>query len=228
MPDSWKDNMLVHGDWLLTPERAAVHLPTATAVIADLHLGYDRVRCRMGEAVPTVSLDDALSAITALQQAYQVRRLVIAGDLFEDARICAEWPDFVKWLKGSGMELAGIVPGNHDHGFPDLELAVPVCRKGLFLGAWHVTHGDGELNGKHRLVHGHFHPCFRWSGGVSAPCYLIAPQRIILPAYSEDAAGVNVLRQPTWRNYRCLVIAGNEVLDFGRLADLQRAVRALK
>src|SRR5436309_2915696 len=30
--------MRVNKDWLLTPQRAALHLPTATAVIADLHL----------------------------------------------------------------------------------------------------------------------------------------------------------------------------------------------
>ena len=45
--------MLVHDEWLLTAQRAAVHLPTATAVIADLHLGYDQVRRRGGEAVPS-------------------------------------------------------------------------------------------------------------------------------------------------------------------------------
>src|SRR5438270_5847367 len=36
--------MIVHEDWLLTPVRAAVHLPTATAVVADLHLGYELAR----------------------------------------------------------------------------------------------------------------------------------------------------------------------------------------
>jgi hypothetical protein len=31
--------MLVHAEWLLTAQRVAVHLPTQTAVAADLHLG---------------------------------------------------------------------------------------------------------------------------------------------------------------------------------------------
>ena len=53
--------MYVHEDWLLTPYRAAIHLPTATAVIADLHLGYDQVRQRGGEAVPSSSFEDIVA-----------------------------------------------------------------------------------------------------------------------------------------------------------------------
>ena len=47
-----KDALYEMLNWLLTPERAAIHLPTATAVLADLHLGYNEVRCGTGEAVP--------------------------------------------------------------------------------------------------------------------------------------------------------------------------------
>ena len=36
--------MRVFTDWELTPDRAAVHLPTRTAVVADLHLGYAEAR----------------------------------------------------------------------------------------------------------------------------------------------------------------------------------------
>ena len=55
--------MRVLDDWLLTPSRTAIHLPTATAVIADLHLGYDRVRRRGGEAVPTLSVAQDLDPL---------------------------------------------------------------------------------------------------------------------------------------------------------------------
>src|SRR5262249_34562148 len=48
--DSESLMMRIHRDWLLTPERAAVHLPTATAIVADLHLGYNHARRRTGEA----------------------------------------------------------------------------------------------------------------------------------------------------------------------------------
>src|SRR5438067_991701 len=35
-------------DWLLTPQRVAVHRPSGSAVVADLHLGYGQARRRGG------------------------------------------------------------------------------------------------------------------------------------------------------------------------------------
>ena len=75
--------MSVQGDWLLTPTRVAVHLPTATAVLSDLHLGYAEARRGNGDAVPVADLEDILAPLQAILSRLAVRRLVIAGDLFE-------------------------------------------------------------------------------------------------------------------------------------------------
>jgi putative SbcD/Mre11-related phosphoesterase len=212
--------MRVHTDWLLTPQRAAVHLPTATVVLADLHLGYAAVRCATGEAVPAASLDELVAALTALRARYGIRRLVIAGDLFEDARRSRPVDRLLRWLRKEGLELTGIVPGNHDHGLSPEDEPLPLCPEGILLGGWRVVHGDGRLPAG-RLVQGHIHPCFRWGAQVKAPCFLVGKDRIILPAWSADATGVNVLRGQRWRTYRCCVIVGEEVLDFGIIAALQ-------
>jgi putative SbcD/Mre11-related phosphoesterase len=208
----------IHTDWLLTPERAAVHVPTATAVIADLHLGYQQVRCRSGEALPICGIDETLGALNAILVRHAVRRLLVAGDLFEDGR-GADSSGLRDWLAGNGVELAGVVPGNHDHGLKDCGgLAVRESGE-VELGGWRVVHGHGRLQ-RGRLLFGHFHPCFCWGDQVRAPCYLVGPGRIILPAFSADAAGVDVLRSRRWRRLHCYVIAGEEVLDFGELAAL--------
>src|SRR4051794_7960092 len=130
--------MRVLDEWLLTPVRAAIHLPTATAVAADLHLGYDRVRRRGGEAVPARSVAAELAPLGRLLGEQGVRRLVVAGDLFEDGRcqrdeLVAGLQD---WLREAGVELVGVVPGNHDRGLGEGQL--PVCRDGLTLGEWRV------------------------------------------------------------------------------------------
>jgi metallophosphoesterase superfamily enzyme len=70
------------------------------------------------------------------------------------------------------------------------------------------------------VVHGHVHPCLRWRG-LAAPCYLVDPKRLVLPAFSGDAAGAGVLRSPRWKSYRCCVVAGDRVLDFGELGRLR-------
>src|SRR4051812_26604126 len=107
--------MRVLDDWLLTPLRAAVHLPTGTAVVADLHLGYDRVRRRGGEAVPARPFAAPLAPLRALLHEHGLRRLLIAGDLFEDGRCAPEEmaAELLAWVGEAGLELT-IVPGNHD------------------------------------------------------------------------------------------------------------------
>jgi putative SbcD/Mre11-related phosphoesterase len=217
--------MRVDSDWWLTPERAALHLPTVTAVIADLHLGYDQVRCRGGEALPEFGLDEAIAALRAVILRHNVRRLLIAGDFCEDGRRQASAAGLLTWLKDAGLEWLGIIPGNHDRGLDLGEGLVQVCPEGVKLGSWHVVHGDGPLP-RGRVVHGHIHPCFRWVNRIDAPCFLVGRRRLVLPAFSADAAGVNVLGDLRWRSFRCCVPAEDQVLDFGEVGDLRRRQKA--
>jgi metallophosphoesterase superfamily enzyme len=217
--------MRVHDDWLLTPQRAAVHLPTATAVVADLHLGYAEARRARGEAVPVVPLDEALAPLAQLAATAEVRRLVIAGDLFEDG--CCEQlvTDFLAWAEGVGLEVVGVVPGNHDRRLERSGGRLPLRLKGVVLGQWRVVHGDDELP-EGAVAHGHFHPCLRWGRGLTAACFLGAPGRLVLPAFSADARGVNVLREPRWADYRCYALAADRVHDLGPVSALLRGVKA--
>lgn len=214
--------MRLHPEWELTPERAAVHRPTATAVIADLHVGYDEARQRRGEAVPVRSLDEALAPLRALATRASIARLVIAGDLYEAAHEEALADELTAWLAGVGVRLVGLVPGNHDRGLAGARL--PVCPDGIRIGDWLVIHGD-VVPSRGRLVQGHVHPSLRWGSRIAAPCYLEGKRRLVLPAFSRDAAGVNVLREPRWRSYQCHAIAGERVLDFGGVEALTRRAR---
>jgi putative SbcD/Mre11-related phosphoesterase len=207
--------MRVLDDWLLTPQRLAIHEPSGTAVAADLHLGYDLSRRRRGDAVPLTSLGEFLSALAQVQPS----RLVIAGDLFEDANGRALIPELLRWLSEHTIELTGVVPGNHDGDLARAAPELPVCPAGVRLGDWLIVHGDGVLP-KGRIVFGHFHPSLRLTGRLSAPCYLIGTTHLVLPAFSTDAAGVNVLGDPLWSDYRCAAIAGEQILDFGLLSRL--------
>lgn len=201
--------MRVLDDWLLTPERAAIHAPTGTAVVADMHLGYERARQRRGEAIPTMPMEQRLAPLASLFLRTDVQRLAIAGDLFEEGRACAETAAELRaWLQETGIELAGIVPGNHDGRLEGVE--GPICPDGISLGRWRVVHGDGPT-GDDWLVFGHFHPSVRW-GGRKVPCYLVGERQLVLPAFSTDAAGVNVLREKRWKEWRHYAIVGETVV----------------
>lgn len=209
--------MRVLTDWLLTPARAAVHLPTRTAVVADLHLGYGEARRAAGESVPVRRVADELAPLRPMFAEHRVCRLVIAGDLFEAGPSREIAADLLEWLAAVDVELAAVVPGNHDRDLTDARL--PVHAAGCTVGDWHIVHGDAVVP-PGRIVQGHEHPWMRWGGRLEAPCYLVGRTRLILPAFSADAAGANVLRDPRWAAYRCCAIAGTMVLDFGEIAAL--------
>jgi metallophosphoesterase superfamily enzyme len=212
--------MRVLDEWRLTPGRVAIHLPTCTAVAADLHLGYDRVRQRGGEAVPARTVAEELALLATVLHAEHTNRLVIAGDLFEDGRVQRDEliEEMAGWLQRERIELVAVVPGNHDRGLGDHDERLRIARAGIDLGRWRIVHGDGERPAG-AVVQGHEHPWFRCRGAGGA-CYLVADEHLVLPAYSPDAAGGNVRGVKRWSAYRCCVIAGDGVLDFGELGRL--------
>jgi putative SbcD/Mre11-related phosphoesterase len=217
--------MRVHSDWWLTPERAALHLPTATAVVADLHLGYGQARCQAGEALPEFGLDEAIAALNGVMLRQKVQRLLIAGDFCEDGRQPGSAARLLTWLKDVGLEWLRVIAGNHDRGLVLGQGLAQVFPDGVKVGSWHVVHGDGPLP-RGRVVHGHIHPCLRWGNRIDAPCFLVGPRRLVLPAFSADASGVNVLGDARWLSFRCCVAAGDRVLDFGEVGVLKRRQKA--
>jgi len=199
--------MRVHGVWQLTPQRVAIHVPSATAVLADLHLGYCEARQRRGDAVPTPALSEILQPLACVLRDHRLRRILIAGDLFEDGVNDTIAQGFLRWVGDQKAELIGIVPGNHDRKPSRLRLGT---RASYSLDDWLIVHGDGKLPAG-LVVCGHFHPSWQ-AAGRSWPCYLVGPRRIVLPAFSADASGAGL---HGWAGYRCLVPVGADVLDFG-------------
>jgi metallophosphoesterase superfamily enzyme len=230
--------MRVLRDWLLTPERVAIHEPSRTAVVADMHLGYAEARRRRGEAVPPESTFELLQPLRRVVEQRGARRLVVAGDLLEDAGCLHAFAEFVRWCREIEIEQVALVPGNHDTG---LEGSAPASSPltfhpdGFLLESWRIVHGEGLLP-EEPVVQGHEHPWLRWSpksrairprfasrlapSSLDGPCYLSEPGRLILPAYSLEAAGANVLSARRWRSFHCHIIAGANLVDLRDIATL--------
>jgi putative SbcD/Mre11-related phosphoesterase len=202
----------VNKEWILTPWRLALHQPTRTAVVADLHLGYDQARRRSGEAVPMVDWNQHLSLLQAAVLTHEFKNLVIAGDLFERDFCPVIWHEFQNRLRDAGLAIIALVPGNHDRGLAS-ETTLPVFPEGFSLGDWTILHGHGTKKAG-KVIMGHWHPCIHYQGR-RRPCFVVGTRRIVLPAYSDDAAGDNIWRQSQWRGQRCFVIAGEHVVDVG-------------
>ena len=234
-PPSLKPGLPTLDGWQFTPEGAAIHPEQRTAVIADLHLGYEWARGASGDCVVAHSLEETLARLATLLGRSSLSQLIVAGDLIESARPC---PDtaldidrFRNWLADRNVQLL-VLEGNHDVGFslsakktsnPSNHLP-ETC----MVAGWTVGHGHRPIEGSH-TISGHHHPVFRCQG-IAAPCFLVGPTRIVLPAFSANAAGCNVVSSALPRDWldgslRCLVSTGDEVLDFGPVSRLRRRLQ---
>ena len=211
--------------WRLTAEGAAVHELAGVAVIADVHLGYEWARGAGGDCLPAHSLAETQKKLTKLFERNQVLRLVVAGDLVESPAPCrrtaADLKSLVRWLDGRGIELVPIL-GNHD---PRGTQAPP---ESLQVAGWTIVHGHRPIRAA-RSISGHFHPVLR-AEGLTAPCFLVGPSTIVLPAFTPNAAGLPVGSPGTpeyWltENLRCVAGLGAELFDFGPLSELVATLR---
>src|ERR1700733_9162315 len=194
-------------DWLLLPERIAFHEPTATAIIADVHLGYTKTRQEMGDAIPSRSASDELLPLIKASSGRAIRRLVVAGDLFERNFDSADYEAFLEVLARLEIHWLGLAPGNHDRGAAD---AMPHFPDGYDLAGWRIIHGDQPCPAA-RTICGHWHPAYRRRGGKD-PCYLTNASNLVLPAFSQDAAGGDVRTDPRWRGGQAWVIRDAQVI----------------
>ena len=207
--------------WWLAPEGAAVHEPERTAVIADVHLGYEWARGSGGDQVPAHSLAETLAKLDALLGRVSLARLVVAGDLTESAGPCPRTARDVhrlaEWLADRGVEIVPVM-GNHDRPRrPPLPATIEVA-------GWTIGHGHQPIAGP-RVIFGHHHPALK-ADSYTFPCFLVGSNAIALPAFTPNAAGLDVRAwdlPETFRGEspRCIISSGGEVLDFGPLAGLR-------
>jgi uncharacterized protein len=214
----------LHDEWLLTPDRLLFHLPTRTAVLADMHLGYVAARRGDGEAVPHFGESERLDDLVQHLRQLKTQAVIVAGDLVESPRFGQ--PVVEQWaarLHTAGISLH-LVPGNHDCGLPSLPRVQVHC-EGYPLGAWTVLH-DAPFDDHRPIVFGHLHPCLRSAlAPGEAPCYLAGPTRILLPAWCDHAAGVSIFSLGDWPETHCYAIAAEQVVALGPVANLRSKLR---
>ena len=213
------------GGWWLAPEGAVIHLESHTAVIADVHLGYEWARGMRGDALPAHSLVETLEKLGRLFGRFPVRRLVVAGDLVESAAPCervrCDLNQLEAWLGERCIEFVPVA-GNHD--------PAPLPSS-IDLAGWTIAHGHLPLDAPHAIM-GHHHPMLR-VGGHAAPCFLVGPERIILPAFSPNAAGIDVRalvrgQAISGKGLCCWVAVEDALLDFGPVSTLSARLRGMR
>ncbi|MBI2804470.1 MAG: metallophosphoesterase [Planctomycetes bacterium] len=193
---------LLFNTWRLLPQRIALHEPSATAVIADVHLGYSAARQRQGDAVPLRAVAEEMQPLLDAARAVNLRGLLVAGDLFERGFDPELYQQFSAVLKQAHIDFLGLIPGNHDRGIDTT--ALPTFAGGYDLAGWQIVHGDQPVEAR-RAVMGHWHPAIKVRGRKT-PCFLLKNEHLVLPAFSLDAAGVDIRKEARWRGWEYFAI----------------------
>jgi len=210
---------LANGSDVILDARRALVLPAeGILAVADLHLGYAWVQRRRGALMPLSAPDSTGSRLAPLLAEYRPRQLVILGDLVHQAiavpALSEELSSLVKLLP-AGTELV-ICPGNHDRDLARLleSLGLPLRLVSVLkVGGYRLHHGDRPkpieaaeaadfslASGPLIDVIGHEHPAVRLGDGVATsakvPCFLLADSTLVMPAFSDWAAGCEFGRGP--------------------------------
>lgn len=195
--------------------RLAAWMPGPRALIAaDLHLGYAWVQRRRGALLPLGAPDDTVDRLAALAAEYGPSLCVLLGDVVHAAADLPGVEAALAELCDRLPETAEIVVclGNHDRRLTTLAARLGLRARfeaRLELGGFTLWHGDEATppDAPFRLgdpspcsVIGHEHPCLALGDAagpsVRAPCALVSPDTIVLPAFSRWAAGCVVGQRP--------------------------------
>lgn len=192
---------LAPGLWL--DARRAIWLETERVLaVADLHLGYIWAQRAQGNLLPLCAPEDAIHRLAELVREYGPREVIVLGNVVHRAvsvepireelrRLCRELGD---------VELQ-LLAGNHDRALAALlhecKIALPLAAEAR-VGAHRFLHGDRppaapETEGLTFI--GHEHPAISLGDGharVKCPCFLVRRDLVVLPAFSNWAAGSEV------------------------------------
>jgi uncharacterized protein len=177
--------------------------------VADLHLGYPWAHRYAGQLMPITARDTTPDRLRALVDDYQPGRLVLLGDIVHRAvPVNPVREALLAVLDCLPPQLAvTAVAGNHDRNIEHLlrvhNRFVPVTH--LAANGCVFVHGDAASvtaaesdikTAKEKrgwVVIGHEHPSVTLGDGVATwekyPCFLVCDGLLVLPAFSQWAAG---------------------------------------
>lgn len=179
--------------------------------VADLHLGYAWAHRHSGNLLPVSAREDTVERLSALVADYAPVELVLLGDIVHRAVHVPVLKDELCRLFAelSARATLRLVAGNHDARLAPLLGACALEAEVLSevrSGPHLLLHGDTAQQAAEELTAarerggcifiGHEHPAIGLSDGVvrSAryPCFLVAPELVVLPAFSRWSAGTEV------------------------------------
>lgn len=221
----------------------------SSAVISDLHLGFEEEMNLHGLFLPKLQLNHVESMVDRIIERYQPESIIINGDFKHEfsKNLPQEWDD-IKHFVNRYSELTSLkfVRGNHDN-----YLIAILKKKCIDLvdfietDRYFIYHGDKDSGLKKLTILGHEHPSLvlrdKIGGIFKVPAFVYNSHSrvLITPAMSFFSSGTDVtesllseehftpvLKHTDSKKFRVFGITEEfGLVDFGFIGDLQESGR---
>lgn len=225
-------------DVRVTSDRCLLLEGGRTAVIGDLHLGYETSLEDEGVFLPRVNTGTIRDALNRIISRYEPERMVLLGDVKHDFRrskreSSEEILRIVRLLNEALDTL--VIKGNHDNYIQNvLEEENMTAVDYVDISGFRLEHGHVDT-GKRPVIIGHEHPAVRipGSGGEKIHCFVLAREEgvLVIPPFSPMSLGSDLLTEgtvmsPALReskvgNAEIYGVSDLGIMDLGTLSDLE-------
>lgn len=182
----------------ITNDRCLILDEGPTAVIGDLHLGYESALEDEGMFIPRINTDSVRDSLNRIIDDYEPARMVLLGDIKHDfKRSSYQAKEDVRSIIRLIEEIAEVVviKGNHDNFIQNIvtDLGVTAVDHTDIMG-FRLEHGHVD-SGVRPVIIGHEHPSVKipgeLSGSIKLQCYVWAKTEgvLVIPPFSPFASG---------------------------------------
>ncbi|WP_439130717.1 ligase-associated DNA damage response endonuclease PdeM [Polaribacter sp.] len=190
----------------LTNQRVIYWKTQESLILSDLHVGKSAHFQKSGIPIPSSVLQNDLGRLQQLVKYFNVKKLIIVGDLFH-AEYNSDLDKFKNWLaEFSNLKLV-LIKGNHDRLSNRIynQFNIEVYQKELVIEGLKFVHDDVKPTNNIFTISGHTHPGVFIKGlgkqRIKLPCFQITENQLILPAFSLFT-GLNTKNAPkNCKNY---------------------------
>lgn len=224
----------------ITNDRCLILDDGPTAVIGDLHLGYESALEDEGMFIPRINTDSIRESLNRILDDYEPARVVLLGDIKHDfKRSSYQAREDVRSIIKQVNEAAEtvVIKGNHDNYLQTILSGMGIeAQDHIDLMGFRLEHGHID-SGVRPVIIGHEHPSIKipgeLSGSMKLQCYVWAQEEgvIVIPPFSPFASGNDLNPGPdavmapalkTCDVERAKVYGVSEMglIDFGQLQDV--------
>ncbi|MFY8021827.1 MAG: ligase-associated DNA damage response endonuclease PdeM [Bacteroidia bacterium] len=195
------------------PERGIYWEEEQAILLSDLHLGKVSHFRKNGIGVPLAAADQNLLKIEEILNRYELKELIILGDLFH-SDLNEEWNLFIELTQKYQQIQWTLIRGNHDRmpAYLLKEAGIQTFFKQERRGI-ELIHAPEE-NTLKPSISGHIHPAVLLQGKgrlrERLPCIYVGEQQILLPAFGSFTGAKTI---ETKSSDRVFVFAGTKVIE---------------